>query len=383
MLANQLVISETDTYREILQQPEVWLKEYSNLLQNKKEIESFVSKHFDSKNVEIILSGAGTSAYIGNILSVIYARKGYSNCRAVSTTDIITHPENYLPTNKKVILISFARSGNSPESIATIELADKICKEVAHIIITCNEEGILAKSVTSNDLLLLLPPETDDKSLAMTSSFSTMLLTGMLLPDISIIEDKQDEVKNLSENARHLLETYLDSLEKIAERSFSRAIFLGSGERKGIAEECHLKLQEMTDGKVICKFESFLGFRHGPKAAINEDTLLIYFFSNDEYVFAYEKDLVNQINTNNQVVGQIAVSENKINIPSVRFDLEINTHILKNDKKNEYNFIIDVLAGQILAFFKSVNLNFNPDSPSVSGNIARIVTGVNIYNYNK
>lgn len=177
-------ISETDTCIEIYQQPKVWKKEFNALLNNKEKICEFLSKHFDSGSFEIILSGAGTSAFIGDILAVLYAQKGYLNCKSISTTDIITHPEAFFPADKKVVLISFARSGNSPESIATVELANKLCKEVVHVIITCNKDGVLASQVSPDDLLILLPPETNDKSLAMTSSFSTMLLAGLLLPDM-------------------------------------------------------------------------------------------------------------------------------------------------------------------------------------------------------
>lgn len=377
---NIIDIHSTHTYGEIFQQPEVWKKEFEQLLSNKKVITEFISRHFNSDKFEIILSGAGTSAFIGDILSVLYAEKGYSNCKSVSTTDIITHPETFLPKDKKVVLISFARSGNSPESITTVELANKLCKEVVHVIITCNKDGVLASGISSDDLLLLLPSETNDKSLAMTSSFSTMLLAGLLLIDINHIEEKKREIEDLCSDARYVLDNYAGKLEEISKRPFSRAIFLGSGQMKGIAEECHLKLQEMTDGKVICKFDSFLGFRHGPKAAINDETLLVYLFSGEKYVLAYEKDLVEQVNTNNKVIGQVAVSNCRIDLSGVKFDLEIDISKV-SEPDNEYNFIIAVLVGQLLAFFKSVNLHFNPDSPSVSGNIARVVEGVKIYNY--
>lgn len=371
----------THTYKEILQQPKVWKKEFNFLLENKDKINDFVSKHFDCSGSEIVFSGAGTSSYIGDILSVLYTERGYRNCRSISTTDILTHPKEYLPTDKKVVLISFARSGNSPESIATVELGNKLCKEIVHVVITCNNEGVLAGSVSPDDLLLLLPSETNDKSLVMTSSFSTMLLTGLLLADIKDLENKELEIEELCNNAQMVLNTYLPQIEELGKRSFSRAIFLGSGELKGIAEECHLKLQEMTDGKVICKFDSFLGFRHGPKAAINEETLLIYFFSDDDYAFAYEKDLVEQINTNNEVIGQIAITGKHRDIQQTIPDLIVNISGSEG-KLNPYNFIVKVIVGQLLGFYKSLNLNFNPDSPSVSGNISRIVEGVTVYPYN-
>lgn len=358
----------------------MWLNEYQLILNEKEKIKSFVSKHLVTNEFEIILTGAGTSAFIGNVLAVILPQIGFANCKAVSTTDLITHPQAVLSHDKKLILISFARSGNSPESIGAVQIADSICKEIFHIIITCNKDGELAKiSNSEKTLLLFLPPETNDESLAMTSSFTTMMLACILVANIFKIEIQLPLIQNVSKNAQNILDNYELQIKEIAERQFKRAVFLGSGELKGIAQECHLKLQELTDGEVICKFDSFLGFRHGPKAVINEQTILIYLFSGDKNVFQYEKDLVEQINTNNQVVAQIALSQMKIDIPSVKFDLEILTNS-SNYNNNEYNCIPYVLIGQLLGYYKSLALGFNPDNPSISGNISRVVEGVTIYN---
>jgi tagatose-6-phosphate ketose/aldose isomerase len=310
---------------------------------------------------------------------MILPKNGFTNCKAVSTTDLVTHPESFLSTKKKVVLISFARSGNSPESIGTVNIANEICDNIVHIFITCNKDGELAKMANPNNtLLLLLPPETNDVSLAMTSSFSTMMLACLLVMNIFKIEDQLAHVQSLSRNTQNILDNYASKLKEIAERQFKRAIFLGSGELKGIAEECHLKLQELTDGNVICKYESFMGFRHGPKAVINERTILIYLFSDDDYVFQYEKDLVEQINSNNQVVAQIAVSQSKVEFKDLKFDLEV---VINNDFSvtSEYDSISYVLVGQLLGYYKSMALGLNPDNPSISGNISRVVEGVTIY----
>lgn len=369
----------TKTYKEIQQQPDMWMNEFQLIVNEQEKIKSFISNHFVSESYEIILTGAGTSAFIGDVLSVILPQKGYINCKAVSTTDLITHPEAFLLTKKKLVLISFARSGNSPESIGAVKIANSLCKEVVHIIITCNKDGELAKMAnTENTLLLLLPPETNDESLAMTSSFTTMMLSCLLMINIFEIENQLPIIKTVCVNAQNVLDTYSIPLKEIAALNFTRAVFLGSGELKGIAEECHLKLQELTDGKVICKFDSFLGFRHGPKAVINEQTILIYLFSKDEHVRRYELDLVKQINTNNQVIAQIAVSQSEIKIPTVKFDLEVLLST-KNHQNTEYDCISYVFVGQLLGFYKSLALGLNPDNPSVSGNISRVVEGVTIY----
>lgn len=374
--------AHTHTAKEIHHQPDMWRKEFQQILQKRSIIETFLTENNISKDDDIILTGAGTSAYIGNILTYILPLKGYTNCKAVATTDIITHPESFLSNNKGVVLISFARSGNSPESLAAVEIANNTAKKAVHIIITCNESGTLANisKRNSNSLLVLLPPETNDMSLAMTSSFTTMLVSFLLLMNINSIEEQYGMIKSISESAENMLLKHAYLIEKIASLDFKRAVFLGSGELKGIAEECHLKLQELTDGKVICKFDTFLGFRHGPKAVIDKDTLIVYLFSTNDFVRQYEKDLVKQINQNNQVVAQIAVSAGKpLKVDGVKYDLEVvMDHTVES--AGEYSFIPYVLIGQLLGFYKSIHLGLDPDNPSVSGNIARVVEGVKIYN---
>lgn len=366
------------TYSEIMQQPLMWQREFDRIKADRKQIETFVSRYIDG-GYEVIFTGAGTSAYIGDVLEVAVADTIFRGARSVATTDLITHPTAYFSPEKKVLLISFARSGNSPESMGAVTLADSICGDnIAHIFITCNEKGRLAQIAgRENCLLLLLPPETDDKSLAMTSSFSTMLLTALLLANIRDLEAQEAPIHSLVKHASGVLEKYDSAICGIAARDFSRAIFLGSGELKGIAEESHLKLQELTDGGVVCSFDSFLGFRHGPKAVVNGQSLLVYLLSGDPAVARYEADLIRQINSNNHVVAMVAVSPGPVGIPGVDFDL--NVVLGDASAQGIYRCIPYVFAAQLLGYYKSLARGLDPDAPSVSGNISRVVEGVTIY----
>lgn len=366
------------TYSEIMQQPLMWQREFDRIKAERKQIETFVNRYIDG-GYEVIFTGAGTSAYIGDVLEVAVADTIFRGARSVATTDLITHPTAYFSPEKKVLLISFARSGNSPESMGAVTLADSICGDnIAHIFITCNEKGRLAQIAgRENCLLLLLPPETDDKSLAMTSSFSTMLLTALLLANIRDLEAQEAPIRSLVAHASGVLEKYDSAICGIAARDFSRAIFLGSGELKGIAEESHLKLQELTDGGVVCSFDSFLGFRHGPKAVVNGQSLLVYLLSGDPAVARYEADLIRQINSNNHVVAMVAVSPGPVGIPGVDFDL--NVVLGDASAQGIYRCIPYVFAAQLLGYYKSLARGLDPDAPSVSGNISRVVEGVTIY----
>jgi len=44
-----------------------------------------------------------------------------------------------------------------------------------------------------------------------------------------------------------------------------------------------------------------------------------------------------------------------------------------------YGAVSYAFVGQMLGMFKSVNIGLCPDSPSISGNISRVVEGVTLY----
>ena len=367
------------TFNEIHQQPAMWRKELQALLNAKAEISAFMHKYL-TPDTDVVLTGAGTSAFIGDAICPVM-RGMWQNVRSVPTTDLITHSEYLLDKERPLLLISFARSGNSPESVGAVNLANKLCKNVAHVYITCNKNGKLAQQAAGKDniLLLLLPEETDDKSLAMTSSFSTMLLTCLMLGHIDCLENDAEKVEKTAKNAEVVIAEYEEKLKAIAERKFERGVFLGSGALKGIAEECHLKVQELTDGAVVCKFDSFLGFRHGPKAVVNDKSIVVYLMTDEENVMRYERDLVRQVDGNNTPVAQvIVISGRDPEMPDVKADLVVKMPYSKAET-DFYGVVPYVLVGQLLGFYASKAHGLNPDTPSVSGNIHRVVEGVTIY----
>lgn len=367
------------TATEISQQPALWERTYQLALSNQKSIATFLNELFSRPNLDLIFTGAGTSAFIGDSLKGLFQKNTRLRTRAIATTDIVTHPHYYFSKEHPTLLISFARSGDSPESIAAFDLANKLCDPIYHLIITCNQNGRLARRAkTKNSLVLVLPPESNDQGLAMTGSFTSMLLMAILISKMNHIESIQEEVVRLCRYGRKIISDYADQLRSICELPFERAVFLGSGALMGCAEECHLKLQELTDGHVISKFDSFLGFRHGPKAVINPKTLMVYLLSNDPYVLQYEQDLLQSINGGERGLYSIAVTEND------QPEIDVNLKIILNsadDKKIDPDFlpVCDVLVGQLLGFYKSLQLGLQPDNPSKSGTITRVVQGVKIY----
>jgi tagatose-6-phosphate ketose/aldose isomerase len=366
-----------NTAAEIEGQPELWMKTWEKIAAESAAIGSFLSDTLPRVN-RIILTGAGTSAFIGLSLKGSFQKATGKITEAIPTTDIVSHPEDLFLRDIPTLLISFARSGNSPESVAAVSLADKYIDTCFHLFITCDPDGKLARHKTHRaSYVFLMPAEANDKSLAMTGSYSSMLLAGIMIAGIRSIHQNQKLVTSLADTGRRFITSRLDIIRKIAEADFDRAVFLGSGPLYGVATESHLKLQELTDGKVICKYDSFLGFRHGPKAVTNARTLIFYLLSSSEHVRKYETDLIRSMDKGQPALMEACVSESRID------GLPLDHYLCFSDEEakltDELFAVACILPAQLLGFFKCLNLGLKPDAPSASGAISRVVEGVNIY----
>ena len=377
------------TAGEMTGQPALWEQTADKFFQQSGAIRAFMHTAC-SEAGNIILTGAGTSAFIGLSLQGSFFTRTGKITRAVPTTDIVSHPRHYFHEDQTPFIISFARSGKSPESCAALELADRLCKKCFHLIITCNEEGALANYQSPNPVhVFVLPPEANDKSLAMTGSYTSMLLTGLLLAYAEQEEFCRQQVRLLAASAEKVFSESAESIRLIAERDFQRAVFLGSGPLFGTATEAALKLQELTDGQIICKADTYLGFRHGPKAVIDETTLVVYFFNNNRYVQQYESDLLHAMKTGNSALFQFGVSEEYLVAKELQAQIILGSNHRRADSDlrgsgnnaitEDFLPVCSIVPGQLLSFFKSLQLGLMPDNPSVSGSISRIVEGVNIY----
>lgn len=364
------------TAKEIAGQPDLWNQTAKKFYAEFTQINSFVKKAL-AQSSQIILTGAGTSAFIGLSLQGAYFRNTGLITNAISTTDLVSHPQDYFNPSQTPFIISFARSGNSPESCAALSLADAFSKKCFHLIITCNKDGALANYTSKNAIHLFnLPVDSNDKSLAMTGSYTSMLLTGLFIAYSKKEIFCKQQLSIASAAALNIITTQSKKLKQIASINFHRAVFLGSGGLYGTATEAALKLQELTDGQVICKSDTYLGFRHGPKAVIDDTTLVVYLFINNEHVRQYEIDLVQAMKMGNSILFQLGVGETKVE--SIDTDEQI-IFSAENNIAEDFLPLCSIIPAQILGFYKSLQIGLMPDAPSVSGAISRVVQGVNIY----
>ncbi|WP_321994714.1 SIS domain-containing protein [Clostridium butyricum] len=368
------------TATEIRQQPELWRETYKLILDQKESIQRVINKNVD-KNTRIVLTGAGTSDYVGDTVALELNKKLEAKVEAIATTDIVSNPNEYIEKNVKTILVSYARSGNSPESIGAYDLFENNVDDITQIVITCNKDGDLAKRCVNNEknMLVLMPEKSNDKSFAMTSSFSCMTLATLLIFDIENIEKNKEFVEIVSSQAEEILDNRWSEIKQLVDYEAERVVYLGSGTLKGLCQEMALKNLELTSGQVTTICESVLGFRHGPKSIINDKTLVIIMATNEEYTKLYDIDLIKEIHNDlgNHKLAVITYENDEI------MKENCSNYICVNGKTipNIYKIFNYMIFGQMFGYLSSLKLNISPDNPRPDGTVNRVVKGVVIHQY--
>ena len=370
------------TSNEIKHQPKLWEETFKIIFDRKQDVEIFLKK-FLKKECRVILTGAGTSAYIGDVI-YLYLRKKLGLCvESIATTDIVSNPQDFLQEDIPTILISYARSGNSPESVGAFDLFQENVKNINHIVITCNDEGELFKKANSMDnaLCLLMPELSNDKSFAMTSSFTCMLVASLLIFNINDLQEHKKYLDIVVEKSNYIIEESWRDVQELVDLKCERVVYLGSGIFKGLAQEMALKNLELTSGKIVSVCESILGFRHGPKSITNDNTLIICMNSINDYTNLYDVDLIREISGDfgNHKLAVISYTKNETLKNIVDKFIEINGE----NVPEIYTIFNYILFGQIFGLLNSISLGISPDNPRPDGTVNRVVKGVTIHKYFK
>lgn len=371
--------SGLNTAKEIIQQPDTWRESIKNLIKNKIEIKSFIDSFLSKKEFRIILTGAGTSAFAGEVCEPYLTSLLNKRVEAIATTDLVASPKSYFIKDMPTLLVSFARSGNSPESVHAVNLANQLVDDLYQIVITCNENGKLAKNTVNDEksLLLLMPPQTNDLGFAMTSSFTTMVLNAMAVFNINNIENFSSDVDKLSNSVNDFIENNIEKVTSLSNEDFERIVYLGSSTSKGIARESALKVLELTAGKVNASYDTPLGFRHGPKSVVDDETVSVIYISNDEYTRQYDLDLAKEMLAHKKNDKVVIVGDNIEEDILNKADYVFNVENINYNVENKVLLPLQqIIFGQMLSFLKSVNLGITPDNPCPTGEVNRVVQGV-------
>lgn len=353
------------TMREIVQQPDIWQEAFASVERLRHSLDEWLAPLLADPRLRIILTGAGSSAYIGQTLAPTLTKALGRRVEAIATTSIVADPDAYLIRDCPTLLISFGRSGNSPESIGAARLATQLVKQCHHLIICCDGTSMLSRydgGGRDNAFSLVMPAPALDQSFAMTSSF-----TAMLVSTLAVFAWDAHQAEAMVVTARALLTHPSDEIERIVANGFGRCVFLGSGPLEGIATEAALKVLEMSAGERDAYASSPLGFRHGPKFVVDPTTLVVLLTNPSQYTRQYDLDLAAELERDS----------------IAREVLRLDRHPVLRDHELDSAWVAPVylIWCQKLAWQAARALGHCPDNPSPSGTLNRVVRGVTLHSF--
>jgi len=372
------------TPAEIAQQPEKWLTTFASFRRRLHEIAGFLSSAglgaASQPKPTVFLVGAGTSDYIGHALSFLLRKQWQCEVLVVPSTDLVTHVDEFLVPPRKTLWIWFSRSGDTPEGVAALEQVRKKCPDAWHLVISCNTNGRMVRESADQPRTLTIPLENavNDRGLAMTSSFSSMVVLGQCLGSAGNLGGYEETLARLVQAGKSFLPSAANLAASLAQGPYTKACFLGSGTLRAAATESALKLVELTAGRTLAFSESPLGLRHGPMAALDQNTLVVSFLSGDLQVQRYELDLLEEIGSKKLVTTRVIVGARKIPDGAAFTEHQLAPSV-PLDVADDYRSVVDVMFGQLLGLFFSLRWELRPDCPSPNGAISRVVQNVSIY----
>jgi len=362
------------TPAEISQQPATWRTTHHLFRERKNELMEFL-KQAKSERWTIYLVGAGTSDYIGHSIAHLLRKRWNCEVCVVASTDLLTNRDDLVIQDQKYLWISFSRSGDSPEGVSVLEQALLACPNVKHLVVSCNRNGRMLELAMQNKrcFAMVLDDAVNDRSLAMTSSFTNMVLVGMELAHLWDGENFDETLENMTQAANYMLEDGATLAQRLAKQGYRRACFVGSGALAGTTRESALKILELTAGNIQTMNETTLGLRHGPMSSLNNETLFVSFISTDDRRRRYDLDLLNEIRAKRVVRTIVAIG-----YADAAGDSNLYCDAL-GKLDDAYRPAVDVIFSQMLGLFLSIELGLHPDSPSPNGLISRVVEKFAIY----
>jgi tagatose-6-phosphate ketose/aldose isomerase len=370
------------TPREIAQQPDTWKSTYRIVAESADRVREFLrgaglTGPPDARPT-VFLTGAGTSDYIGRSLAPLLRRAWHTEVFPVSSTELLTSMDDFAAADRRRLWISFSRSGDSSEGVAVLEEALDRYPGVTHLVVTCNASGRMARDFEGRPNLarIVLDDAVNDRGLAMTSSFTNMVVAGQCLSHVFEPGGYGPILERLVAAGRDLLPRAAVAADRLVDEGFSKVCFLGTGALAGAAAEAALKVLELTAGRITTLSESFLGVRHGPLSAVDGETLVVGFVSGDERRRGYELDLLAELGSKRLAKRVVCVAPGDSAAGAA--DEVLSVPDLGEDG-DYYRPALDVTVAQLIGLAASLDLGLTPDAPSPNGAISRVVTQVRIH----
>lgn len=364
------------TAAEIRRQPTLWRALAEALDVAAPALDRFLADWLADPLRRVILTGAGSSGFIADMVADQADMQCQAQVRTIHTTSLLTHPAAYLQRDRPTLLVSFARSGSSPESTAAVDLVRDTVANTRFLDITCNPDGDLVRCGRDRDdtLALMMPAASCDRGFAMTGSLTCMLLAALATFDAAPWPQRLQRLRALADLAEQALAQWQSGIEALARIPFARVVYLGSGPLEATAREAALKLVELTAGRVATFAGTPLGFRHGPKSLLDRGSLVIVLRSVEPLARRYEDDLLAELRRDG-VAGQVLSVGPSGNDAPGDFSLAVPS------LPDPWLAPLWLTMAQRYALQRSLSFGLTPDNPFPDGTVNRVVQGVAIHRH--
>ena len=368
----------------MVNQPYLWLEGVKIIEQNRERIKKFIDQIKSIKSLKIYLVGAGSSAKAAALVENYIRKATGLDVYSISSTNLITQPDNYISQDCPGLLVSFGSSGNTTEGIEAVELFKEKCSKLYQMLIICSNKGeIVGKYSNQKDVLYVPIPEgTKGRSMAATGEFTLLIQYALMMFDIDRFDYYADMFKNANADAEYFFEKDIYKVHSIANKKYDVIAALGSNALTALASEMCLKISELSSGLQSSQFHPILEFRHGPKLIMNSKSLVSFFISSNPHTMKYEIDMLRECSENkrNSTIAAVSMDYNE------KIDENCDYYFYFN--RNGFSYRDDshiifqyALYLQSLAILKSIDLGISPDKlgSDVSGFVNKVAQGVKIY----
>jgi len=357
------------TAHEIAQQPNIWRRLPACWESLSSGAQRRIHAILDNPRAKVILTGAGSAAIAGELAADPLNAAWPAQIRAIPATTLLSHPALFVNNQNPLFVVTLSRDGNCAESLAAVALLRQLAPHALFLNITCNAGGILARAGRSREdtISIVLPTASCDQAFAMTSSFTGMLLTTLAVLGRELRSVAAYRIEELARFAEHLLDTQAEEWHIWGQRYLTRIVYLGGGPLEALAEEAASKTMELSAGRILALSDSPLGFRHGPKLALEKNTLVVMFRSQEEHVRRYDHDLLAELRRNQSAGAVLSIDGRELGANATLPDAWLAAAY--------------ALFAQVLALHQSVRLGLTPDTPLLEHAIHREFRDITIHPY--
>ena len=336
----------TNTFNEIIEQPQTWTQVLAALEQRQEELQAWLR---EEKFGQVVLVGCGSSHHANLAAARVFHRISGLNAQALPASEVLYSSRPPHDVRIKTLVIGVSRSGETSETVWAVEKLKKLDARLKVLTVTCKADTELAALGHHS---LAFPFAHEEGPLATRSTSSSLLALEMLAAWAAGNQGLVDELKTLP--------TLIDlrkrgpEIQKAVGLKATHVTFLGNGPFYGVATASSLLMREMAYIQSDCM--QLLEYRHGFHSAIQPTTLVVSFLT--DAMRRAEEEMLREIAVMRgprMIICSQADTRTKM---GSEFVFELGESISEAARA-----VLSLPFGQVLAFYYAISRGANPDRP--------------------